>query len=67
MLRVHLGTTDVGLVYLCERVGGTLELSHEGEALEYWAIENVPAWTLDFAGPALDARELWQGRRNGTD
>ena len=52
----------VGIVYLCKRVGGTLELSHEGEALEYWKIEDVPAWTLDFAGPALDAREAWRER-----
>ncbi|WP_228842277.1 NUDIX hydrolase N-terminal domain-containing protein [Halococcus agarilyticus] len=56
----------VGLVYLCEPVGGTLELSHEGEALEYWEVEDVPAWTLDFADPALDARELWRDRQNGT-
>jgi 8-oxo-dGTP pyrophosphatase MutT (NUDIX family) len=52
----------VGMVYLCERVGGALELSHEGEALQYWKIEDVPEWTLDFAGPALDARKAWQKR-----
>jgi 8-oxo-dGTP pyrophosphatase MutT (NUDIX family) len=46
------------LLYLCDVTGGTLELSHEGDALEYWEIENVPEWTLDFLGPALDAREL---------
>lgn len=53
----------VGMLYLCERVGGTLELSHEGEALQYWNIEEVPEWTLDFADPALDARDAWRKRK----
>jgi 8-oxo-dGTP pyrophosphatase MutT (NUDIX family) len=47
------------LLYLCDVTSGTLRLSHEGDALEYWEIEDVPAWTLDFLGPARDAREAW--------
>lgn len=47
------------LLYLCEVIGGTLQLSREGEDLQYWKVENVPEWTLDFRGPALDAHEIW--------
>lgn len=50
------------LLYLCEVTSGALRLSHEGDALEYWEIEDVPAWTLDFLGPALDARKVWSER-----
>ena len=50
------------LLYLCEVTGGERRLSHEGAALEYWEIEDVPAWTLDFLTPALDAREAWDER-----
>lgn len=55
------------LLYLCDVTGGTLRLSHEGDALEYWPVEAVPEWTLDFAGPALDARERWTERRRDED
>jgi 8-oxo-dGTP pyrophosphatase MutT (NUDIX family) len=50
------------LLYLCETTGGTLRLSHEGDALEYWEVEEVPTWTLDFLEPALDARKAWRER-----
>lgn len=52
------------LLYLCEATGGTLRLSHEGDALAYWEIEEVPAWTLDFHDPALDARKAWRKRND---
>ncbi|GAA0470907.1 NUDIX hydrolase N-terminal domain-containing protein [Halococcus dombrowskii] len=56
------------LLYLCEVTGGTLGLSHEGDALDYWEIEDVPAWTLDFRGPALDARDRWsEQQRDGRE
>ncbi|WP_254547321.1 NUDIX hydrolase N-terminal domain-containing protein [Halomarina pelagica] len=50
------------LLYLCEVVGGTLRLSREGDALDYWTIDDVPEWSLDFRGPALDAHERWAER-----
>lgn len=33
----------VGVVYLCDIIGGELRLSHEGDSLKFWSIENVPA------------------------
>ncbi|WP_435079631.1 NUDIX hydrolase N-terminal domain-containing protein [Halococcus sp. AFM35] len=47
------------LLYLCKKIGGTLQLSREGMDLRYWGIEDVPEWTLEFQQPALDARQLW--------
>ena len=47
------------LLYLCEKISGTLQLSREGADLQYWDIEDVPEWTLEFQQPALDARQLW--------
>lgn len=32
--------------------------------LQYWGIEDVIEWTLDFQGPALDVREVWSGEEN---
>ena len=52
------------LLYLSVVTGGTLQLSHEGDALQYWEIEDVPEWALDFHGPALDAREIWENDDN---
>ncbi|WP_160133223.1 NUDIX hydrolase N-terminal domain-containing protein [Halococcus salsus] len=50
------------LLYLCRATGGTLQLSNEGAALDYWRVEDVPEWTLDFHRPALDARQAWRER-----
>lgn len=55
------------LLYLCRVTGGTLRLSHEGAALEYWDVESVPEWTLDFHQPALDARCAWRERNERSD
>lgn len=52
------------LLYLSTVTGGTLQLSDEGDALQYWEIEEVPEWALDFHGPALDAREIWKNIGN---
>lgn len=49
----------VGVVYLCDVVGGELRLSHEGEALKFWSIEDVPAWFRDHGEVAIDARTAW--------
>lgn len=52
----------VGVVYRCEPTGGDLELSEEGEALEYWAVEDVPSWHRNHAEVAADARAAWEDR-----
>lgn len=36
--------SHVGIVYLCEVVGGELALSHESLDVRYWRIDDVPAW-----------------------
>lgn len=46
------------LPYLCTVTGGTLELSHEGEDLQYWAIEDVPEWLPNHRQIATDALNL---------
>lgn len=55
----------VDAVYLCARLDGELELSHEGTDLQYWRIEDVPAWHMvddHHRTAALDAREVWAER-----
>jgi ADP-ribose pyrophosphatase YjhB (NUDIX family) len=47
--------------YVCTVTGGSLQLSHEGEALEYWPLEDVPDWFDGHEEMACDARRLWAG------
>lgn len=57
------GPHSVVLVqYLCERIGGTLQPSHEAEAVRYWDIDEVPVWHSDARTWATDAHELWSDR-----
>ena len=62
----HHVNEAVGLVYLCERLGGTLRGSEESSDLGYWHIEDIPAWHRDFHEIAYDARDVWQQRRETT-
>lgn len=39
--RVH---SMIGVVHLCEVIGGALQLSHEGTGLRYWWVDEVPRW-----------------------
>jgi len=48
----HGGVT---LLYRCERVGGDLELSHEGLALEWQHVDAVGEWYFDHERYARDA------------
>lgn len=50
----------VGITYLCEVVDGELELSHEGDDLQYWDIEDVPQWHKDHFQFAQDAMNVWR-------
>lgn len=52
--------TMVAVVHLCEIVGGELTLSHEGSALKYWRLEDVPHWHPNHNKYAFAAREMWQ-------
>jgi len=52
--------TSVLLPYLCTVTGGSLELAHEGEALQYYAIDDVPEWFLNHGAMAKDARAAWR-------
>lgn len=56
---------SVGVLYLCEVTGGELRLSEEGTDLQYWHVEDVPAWHLPndhHHTIATDACEAWQDR-----
>ena len=52
----------VAVCYLCERKGGDLELSHEGDALDYREIDEVSNWHRYHEAFATDAREIWVER-----
>lgn len=50
----------VAHLYLCTRTDGELEVSHEGNDLRYWSVEEVPDWHKNHYGLAHDAYEVWQ-------
>jgi 8-oxo-dGTP pyrophosphatase MutT (NUDIX family) len=47
----------ITLVYRCERVGGDLALSREGDALRWQAVADVPEWFFDHERYARDASQ----------
>lgn len=57
--------TVVAAIYLCERLGGALRLSHESLDLRYWAIDEVPRWHAHHQRHALLAQAAWQARQRG--
>lgn len=55
----------VGAAYLCEERGGELRVSDEGITLEYWKIDEVPAWHMPgdhHRTVAKDSYEVWKER-----
>jgi len=56
----HGPYTVVMIVHLCEVVGGELTLSHEGSALRYWPIDEVPYWHGTHETSARAAHKMWQ-------
>lgn len=46
---------QIAVWYRSERVGGELSLSREGDALQYWDVEDVPTWHMDHERFARDA------------
>jgi len=55
--------TMVGVVHLCEIVGGELTLSHEGLALKYWPIDAMDNWHPNHDKYARAAYEMWLSER----
>jgi ADP-ribose pyrophosphatase YjhB (NUDIX family) len=56
----HGPWTVVMIVHLCEIVSGELTLSHEGSALRYWPIDEVPHWHGIHETSARAAYEIWK-------
>jgi ADP-ribose pyrophosphatase YjhB (NUDIX family) len=52
--------TMVAVVHLCEIVGGELTLSHEGTALRYWPLDEVPVWHANHEKYARAAHACWK-------
>ncbi len=55
----------VAVVYLCEVIGGTLTLSHEGLDLRYWEIDAVTDWHANHAEYARAAWAKYYVNRDG--
>jgi ADP-ribose pyrophosphatase YjhB (NUDIX family) len=52
--------TIISIVHLCEVVGGQLETSAEGQALEYWSIDKMKEWHATHEILARAAYKMWQ-------
>jgi ADP-ribose pyrophosphatase YjhB (NUDIX family) len=52
----------VGAAYLCRKTGGTLDGSHESDALGYKRIDTVPEWHKDHKEVAREALAVWEQR-----
>jgi 8-oxo-dGTP pyrophosphatase MutT (NUDIX family) len=52
----------VGVVYLCEVVGGEFEPSRERVDIDYLPVEEVPEWHKDHRTSVADARAVWERR-----
>ena len=58
---VHTGPhTTISIVHLCEVIGGQLEISHEGLALKYWAIDDMKNWHPTHEINARAAYQMWK-------
>ncbi len=56
----------IAVVYLCEIVGGTLELCHEVLDARYWPIDAVTEWHANHHEYALKAQAVWQQMQHAT-
>jgi ADP-ribose pyrophosphatase YjhB (NUDIX family) len=55
--------TMVGIVYLCEAIGGALRPSHETPDVRYWQIEDVPIWHAQHREVARLTKQAWERDR----
>ena len=51
--------TSIHLLYFCELVGGTIQISHESEAMQYKDIVEVTEWHKDHQPQAATAYAYW--------
>jgi ADP-ribose pyrophosphatase YjhB (NUDIX family) len=54
--------TVIAMIHLCEVIGGKLTLSHEGLALRYWPIDEVPQWHGTHERYARTAYNMWTSK-----
>lgn len=52
--------TTIGIVFLCEAGGGTLNPSREARSVEYWPIEDVPRWHPGHDTYARASLAMWK-------
>jgi ADP-ribose pyrophosphatase YjhB (NUDIX family) len=52
--------TTIAVVHLCEIVGGSLRLSHEGKDLRYWQIDAMQDWHPNHDKYARAAHAMWK-------
>jgi ADP-ribose pyrophosphatase YjhB (NUDIX family) len=55
--------TMIAIVHLCRILDGELRLSHEGRALKYWVIEDVPNWHATHERYARAAYACWKSEQ----
>jgi 8-oxo-dGTP pyrophosphatase MutT (NUDIX family) len=51
--------TVIAIVYLCEVIGGVLDVGHESSAVRYWPIDAVPVWHTQHQRYARAAHAVW--------
>jgi ADP-ribose pyrophosphatase YjhB (NUDIX family) len=56
--------SQAAIIYQCSVIGGTLRLSHEGDALRYRSIDNVTDWYLQAQKYATEAHKMWLNERD---
>lgn len=54
----------VGVVYLCEVVGGRIASSRESEDVQFRDLDDVFEWHKDHEASFADARSMWEDRRS---
>ena len=54
--------TMIAVVHLCEVIGGSLTLSHEGLDLRYWPLDAVPEWHGLHEKYARAAYRMWSSK-----
>lgn len=54
--------TTVSILHLCEITGGQMRTSHEGRALQYWAIDSVKGWHAAHEVKARAAYQVWNSK-----
>jgi 8-oxo-dGTP pyrophosphatase MutT (NUDIX family) len=55
----------IAVVYRCEVIGGTIQVSHESLDVRYWHIDDVPVWHSTHEHYARAAYAHWQAERSG--